>query len=227
MTTAFAALREANREIIARLDEREQELLAREKALAADMEKVISERRGIVADRDTIQKAEAVQARLLGVETPASNPAARNTVYELGRTASIIANAWADAAAAKEVQSRARVGPQRYAMLATLRTIERMSAEEIAAATGLSLNRVKEQLRSDTPTYVIQETLLGSPDGELKFQLTDAGADLLKRFENYRKSQGKALPSLTPSENAADDDEIDPAHSKSEEAGAQGPLARP
>jgi hypothetical protein len=225
MTTAFDALREANREIIAGLDAREQDLLAREKTLAAEMDKVINERRAVVADRETIRKAEAIQARVFGVEVVPTEPAPRNPVYELGRAVGQVANAMAEAAAAKELQSRARIGPQRYAMWATLRDQLSLSAEALAARTGLNIGRVREQMRSDHPLYVRQDVSLAGP--ESVFTLTREGYALLERFESYRKAQGKPLPSLMPGENAAEDDETDPTHSKSDQAGASGLLARP
>jgi hypothetical protein len=89
------------------------------------------------------------------------------------------------------VQRRARVGPQRYFILTSLRSGGPLTVGEIIKHTGFPERRIRDQLRSDIHDGVIDEVVIGIAH---KYRLTKAGAQLLVRFEEYRKSTGKGLP---------------------------------
>lgn len=89
----------------------------------------------------------------------------------------------------KNKPPKARVGPQRYHMLNTLRELGRMSADHVAEITGLQARRVRHQLGSDLDKGVVASVAEG-------YELTGQGADLLNRFEASRRARGVALPTL-------------------------------
>jgi predicted transcriptional regulator len=82
---------------------------------------------------------------------------------------------------------KARVGPQRYFILCSLREHGALTHERILEGTGLSARRVKEQIASDVELGFVEE----EADG---FRLTPQGHDLLSRFEASRRARGVPLP---------------------------------
>lgn len=190
MTTALDALREANQAVLAQLAERERELSTRERALTDELTAIENARRALSADRETLQKAQAIQTRMLsGVQImpPVLTVMAAETKPDGG-------------------QMRARIGPQRYAMLAALRDNGPLTIEQIAAETGLSTARIREQMRADHPIYVCAGPVAASDPALQGLVLTVAGMSLLVRFENYRRAQGKPLPTLGDPDDSNDDD---------------------
>jgi len=93
------------------------------------------------------------------------------------------------------VQRRARVGPQRYFILTSLRSHGPLTVGEIIKHTGFPERRIRDQLRSDTHDGVVDEVVIGVAH---KYRLSKSGEQLLVRFEQYRESTGKGLP--TPEE---------------------------
>lgn len=91
------------------------------------------------------------------------------------------------------VTQRARVGPQRYLILTSLRAGAAMTLGEIIKATGLSERRIRDQLRSDIGVGVIDEVVVGIAH---KYRLSKAGGELLRRFEQYRRSMNRPLPTM-------------------------------
>lgn len=179
-------LRSANQQILDGLAAQDEELAAREKALTDELDKIIGRRQKLKDDREILMQAGEIQARILMSTTAPAEP---------------IQPAANDSVALEPVQTRARIGPQRYFMLTALRKHGPLTTHEIATATGLNLARVREQMKSDAPVYVRQGPL---DDGaNPRMVLTPAGLELLSRFEGYRKSQGKPLPTL----GGSDDDE--------------------
>lgn len=89
------------------------------------------------------------------------------------------------------VQKRARIGPQRYFILTSLRDVGHLTLSEIIIRTGLVERRIRDQLRSDIGDGVVDEVLIGTLS---KYRLTNSGVELLARFERYRNSSGKGLP---------------------------------
>lgn len=90
-------------------------------------------------------------------------------------------------------QRRARVGPQRYFILISLRAAGALTLADVTKRTGLPERRVRDQLRSDIHDGVVDEVLVGVVH---KYRLSKAGDQLLSRFEEYRKSSGKGLPTM-------------------------------
>ncbi|KAA2235844.1 hypothetical protein [Salinarimonas soli] len=202
----------ATRIILDTIDQRDRVLEERERILHDELTGIANERRSLAADKDTLIKAEAIRARFLpGVMFPVPPTVRRSEEAN---------SAYTDAV---RVQSRARVGNKRYAMLATLRDVGSLTLTELAIRTKLSAGRVREQMRADSPVYV----RFGAFGGHEAVTLTEEGHSLLERFEKYRREADKPLPSLTAGEDGSDDEEIDPAHSRSDEAGVQGQGSAP
>lgn len=136
--------------------------------------------------RSVILQAQNLQLEALGVrpEEPRSEQPASTEpqVTEVGK------------------QSRARIGPQRYHIFVALRNHGPKTVEGIVGMTHLTTKRVKEQLRTDSDDGYVR-SWFGEPSVEV-FDLTDSGRELLVRFENYRRSNNKPLPTLA--EAAAD-----------------------
>lgn len=97
---------------------------------------------------------------------------------------------------------RARIGKQRYRMLAFLREHpDTMSSiGEIATGTDLSHRRVRDQMRSD-----VFETVVIERDD--CYQITPSGLQHLNRFESYKRQKGQPLPPLNGPISDEDEDE--------------------
>lgn len=176
-------LQNANRAILDGIAEQDRALAVRETALTQELEAVVNQRKRLKDDRDILVRAEEIQLRILEASSPeptTSEPEGSNKVGG--------------------VQTRARIGPQRYAMLTALRDRGHLTVQEIADITGLPISRVREQMRDDTPVHV--EPVEEESGGTVQLALTQGGYDLLSRFEAYRKSEGKPLPSLVGSDEA-------------------------
>lgn len=85
-----------------------------------------------------------------------------------------------------KARPKARIGDQRYHMLSALRGAD-LSINEIAVRCGLQSKRVRDQMLDDIREGIVQN--IGS-----KYSLTEAGKELLERFEAYRRSTGRPLP---------------------------------
>ena len=207
MVAQFDTLREANRVILARIAEREEHLTARAHALEGELGAIENERRNLRSDRETIQKAEAIQLKVFGSFQPAAVEVETTSRPDGGQT-------------------RARIGAKRYAMLVALRDRGSLTVEEIASHTGLGLTRVREQMRADQPNYVNLDVGPTYGQTDQKLLLTIGGANLLGRFESYRRASGKALPPLKYAVDASDDDdasvEADEADTEAQKEEAAG-----
>jgi hypothetical protein len=95
---------------------------------------------------------------------------------------------------AAAAHKRARIGPQRYLMLAALDR-QPGDAAELAKATGLPLRRVAEQMRSDIGLGIVEQAEIHEIGGPIpKYVLSAAGEDLLARFRGDRQFKGLSLP---------------------------------
>ncbi|HEV7264493.1 MAG TPA: hypothetical protein VGN83_06185 [Falsiroseomonas sp.] len=99
----------------------------------------------------------------------------------------------------------ARLGEQHYRMLFALRANGPLSLDELARASIASARRVKVQMAEDGEPGRAIVALNGD-----RYELTQIGADLLQRFEDFRRSIGRELPSLDAPQGEADRDEADP-----------------
>jgi hypothetical protein len=93
-------------------------------------------------------------------------------------------------------KTRARIGPQRYFILTDIHRNGPTTIEKINERTGLSLKRIKDQVRSDINDGVLDEVMTDTdqPGGVPMLRLSKAGGDLLHRFIEYRKANNLALP---------------------------------
>jgi hypothetical protein len=89
----------------------------------------------------------------------------------------------------RPVQTRLRIGDQRYRMLQTVRASGSITDSEVAAKTGYGIRRVKEQLQADVRIGVLTDT-------EGRYSLTQSGASLMDQFEKSRLEKGKSLPTV-------------------------------
>jgi molybdenum-dependent DNA-binding transcriptional regulator ModE len=85
------------------------------------------------------------------------------------------------------IQTRLRIGDQRYRILCAVRSTGSVSSDHVAQQTGYGSRRVKEQLQADARLGVLIET-----NG--LYRLTNEGERLMRRFEDSRRSMGKSLP---------------------------------
>jgi hypothetical protein len=97
---------------------------------------------------------------------------------------------------------RARIGPQRYLILIDIQEHGPTTVEEVSERTGLTLKRVKDQVRSDISDGVLDEVsqstnfTWGNSSNSIvsMLRLSNAGGDLLSRFVEYRAANNQALP---------------------------------
>lgn len=83
----------------------------------------------------------------------------------------------------------ARLGKQHYLMLSALRAAPGLEIGELVAASGATPRRVKMVMSNDKDRGLLE---MANPG----FRLTRKGADLLDRFETYRRNEGKPVPTL-------------------------------
>ena len=100
----------------------------------------------------------------------------------------------------------ARLGDQHYRMLYALRAKGPLSLDELARASVTPSRRVRVQMAEDAEPD--REIVVADGD---KYELTPVGADLLQRFEDFRRSIGRELPALDAPQSEADGDEADTA----------------
>lgn len=160
-------IRELNAAIRAELDRREKNLAAKRASVAQTLQNLDLDLHNIVLERKALRTTEEMYQRLLDEQL-------RNTTQDGGQ----------------EPQRRARVGRQRYLMLASIRQHKELSLERIQELTGFELRRIRDQMRSDENDLIVNQS---SPN---QFHLTDEGVDLLSRFEKYKQSKGEPLPEL-------------------------------
>lgn len=98
----------------------------------------------------------------------------------------------------------ARLGDQHYRMLYALRAKGPLSLDELAQTAVTPPRRVKAQMAEDAEA----DREIVASNGE-KYELTPIGADLLQRFEDFRRLMGRELPALDAPQNDADGDEAD------------------
>jgi len=94
-------------------------------------------------------------------------------------------------------KTRARIGPQRFFILTDIRENGPTGIEKISERTGLSLKRVKDQVRSDINEGMLDEVPVFTDQpagGASMLRLSNAGGDLLRRFIEYRNANNQALP---------------------------------
>jgi len=103
----------------------------------------------------------------------------------------------------------ARLGKQHYRILHAIRSSGALSLDELAVASHVSVRQAKLKMAEDLNKGLV--VLSGS-----EYELSLDGADVLKRFEEYRRSKGLDLPSLEESQ-ADDQDEVDPETQNEEE----------
>lgn len=98
---------------------------------------------------------------------------------------------------AAKSKPRARIGPQRYFILTDIHENGPTTIEAVSERTGLTLKRVKDQVRSDLVEGILDEvmTYTDQPEGGTPMlRLSNAGGDLLRRFVEYRRATNQALP---------------------------------
>ncbi len=106
-----------------------------------------------------------------------------------------------------EVKTKpARVGKQHYRMLVALRSLQPLSFSELVTESQGNIRRVKSQMAED----ITEKLVIANEEG---YWLSQAGADLLQRFEDYRKLNNIALPPLDVS---PDDDEQEEMETESD-----------
>lgn len=99
----------------------------------------------------------------------------------------------------------ARLGAQHYRMLHALRDNGPMGLDDLARASIASPRRVRVQMAEDSQA---ERRIVAINNG--LYELTPTGVDLLRRFEEFRRSTGQDLPSLDAPPSDADRDEADP-----------------
>ena len=150
------------------LQERIRVLAGREERARRALDAVSDERAKLEAERAALLIAEQIYRRTLGIEPEDAPTTAVQT----------------------EIRIRARVGPQRYLMLSTLRNSHRpMSFSDIADSTKLGVKRIKDQLVADEQLGVVKS------DWDA-YSITDTGLGLLSRFEAYKQIKGEDLPTV-------------------------------
>lgn len=97
---------------------------------------------------------------------------------------------------------RARIGPQRYAILKALQVNGPLSVPEIESLTKLFSKRIRDQLRDDALDGIV------TPDAgaDERYSLSGQGDELLQRFEAYRQAKGIPLPSADDAQRVDDSD---------------------
>jgi hypothetical protein len=200
-----------NERLLAQLDDEQTKISERRAKAKRELLQCDTDDDIVEEKRNSILQSQALQLAYLGglpqtsaptVPLSPPPPSAQNSPQPIAHAMSAIdaigtAKPAAVAAAPRTgdlvVQKRARVGPQRYFILTSLRAVGPLSLGEIIKQTHLQERRVRDQLRSDINDGVVDEVAVGLTH---KFRLSKAGGELLMRFEEYRKATGKGLPTL-------------------------------
>jgi hypothetical protein len=110
--------------------------------LLAELERCEGELKRAEEDRGTLDRAEALYRGWLMANQDSLTPPSRPPMV-------FPAEPPTAAPEEKPRPPKARIGPQRYHMLKTLREVAPLSADEVAASVGLPARRVRYQLASD------------------------------------------------------------------------------
>lgn len=105
----------------------------------------------------------------------------------------------------------ARIGKQHYRMLHAIRDNGPIPLGDLASSAHVLPRRAKIQMADDVERGLVVIVEHG-------YELTPEGADVLRRFEDYRHSNGIELPSLDVSDSEDERDEADPEIHTEEEA---------
>ena len=183
----IASLRDLHRQLIEKLDQRLTQVATREADLKRALEACAAERREIDRERHVLVQAAEIYDREFNEGVPTKPLFEQMPPVEPP-----------PAAAPEEAirPLRARIGPQRYRMFHTMRENDRpISSDDLAALTGLSKRRVKDQMLEDHAAGVVSS--VPYPNGPVRYLLTPVGLDLLERFERYKKARGESLPAVS------------------------------
>jgi len=195
-------LKRLNQRILADLSAREAEVAEREEQANRALKECVVEREAIGVQRMALEQVEALQISALefgppsvGLGTP-EQPVATTPRTLIHRPDDSI-----------ERKPKARVGDQRYIMLTSVREVGFLTMDDIVERTGYSLKRVKDQIRADCPEFLRERYLEDGKGSYLTvYELTKDGEDLLKRFEDYRRSKNIPLPELGDTASEHDED---------------------
>lgn len=99
------------------------------------------------------------------------------------------------------MRTKARIGAKRYRMFYWLRECsDGLDEDALAEKTGLPSKLIRDQMSADRKDGFVELS-------DDQFIITDAGLDLLERFETYRRSKGLPLPTHSGPVGADDEDE--------------------
>jgi DNA-binding HxlR family transcriptional regulator len=221
------SLREFHRQLRAALDEREAGVAEREAFAQQVLSACAAARQQIVQDRATLEAAESVYARLTGTSPPRLPLSLEEEPSRAAQSRETLNSAIATATAVLSGQKRARIGPQRYLILAALREHDRLPIDLIERSTGLASKRVREQLVADESVGIVSRE---DSYGRSEYALTTAGHDLLSRYEAYRSSKGLPLPtreSVLQAQGSDGDDGEDEDGDEARGSDAAAPVSAP
>jgi hypothetical protein len=175
------SIKELNERLLAQLDEERAKNERRRADAQRDLSQCEIEDAKIEEKRNAILQAQAMQlAYLDNLPAPRPNIVSPPPVQTEARLINPTNIAAVPQVATTVTQGRARVGPQRYLILTSLRAGGTLALGEIIKDTALSERRIRDQLRSDIGDGVVDEVIVGIAH---KYRLSKAGGDLLQRFE--------------------------------------------
>ena len=178
-----------NRQVLSSLAAKRQEVAARLEQAQRLVEECSVELANLDVQQEQVVAAEQVQIEhLLSAPSPRkAGPAQSDQEVAIS----------AQAEDADKGRIKARIGPQRYLVLSTLRDVGPLSMEEVAEYTHLTPKRVKDALRADSQIGVVLESAAYFGARIVPtFALSQLGLDLLVRFESYKRQRGEQLPTL-------------------------------
>jgi len=204
MATDLEIALQVNHRVRAELDKRQAVIDVREASARSELAECAKAREVINHERAALDEAEQVIVRHLGDHAPVSRQPlpliAQPETDQPPSEASSRSSAADDAGlpAAIVGQKRNRIGLQRYLILALLRYLSGAgyawcAQSGIAKLTGLSVKRVRDQIRDDLEDGVVGQSEPEAGRDEM-FCIMPLGIDLLNRWEEYRKSKGLPVP---------------------------------
>src|SRR4051794_22726724 len=149
------AIRELHRQARHMLDQREASVAGREAEATRVLAECAAERKEIEQDRSALGAAEQVYARLALIPSQPQPISASDTVVAEHPTRPLSTAGMGGMVGPAGGQKRARIGPQRYLILAALREHDRLLADLIWKSTGLAVKRVREQLAADESVGIV------------------------------------------------------------------------
>lgn len=188
--------------------ETQKQVLREEQARTADIDRRAEEAAKIIAEcarqRDESVRRQAALSETIVLYEDLVRLAG-DPVPDVGATGPAPAAEAPDGDGQGEADAKpvARVGKLHYRLLHALRARGPLPLNELVAASGVSARRAKLQMAID-----VQRRYVAFRRKE--FELTHGGADLLRRFEEFRRSTGQELPPLDVPHSEADRDEADP-----------------